>query len=150
MTAGNIQILARNGTRVTNVSLSPNIGKFITKNWVIGANINLQNRNFSQANFFQVGAVPYVRYYVNAAEKRAVFFGELGGGIQLSTFSGDFVINETNTDPTFNFGLGVNYFLRPSVAFEVKGSYSNFRQSSFIDVNTIGLNFGFQFFLGKT
>jgi len=76
--------------------------------------------------------------------------GELGGGIQLSTFSGDFVINETNTDPTFNFGLGVNYFLRPSVAFEVKGSYSNFRQSSFIDVNTIGLNFGFQFFLGKT
>ncbi|GEM_PF-4282321 len=149
MTAGDIQLFSRNGNQNSTVTLSPNIGKFLTNNWVLGANLTLQNRSFNGANFFSLTTLPYVRYYVNAAEKRAVPFGEVGGGIQLTTVSGDRIINQTQTNPVIFAGVGFNYFLRPTIAFEVKGSYNYFKQTDFFDTNIISINFGFQFFFRK-
>lgn len=149
MTAGNIQLLSRNNVQNNTVTLSPNIGKFLSNNWVFGVNMMLQNQSFNGANFFRLEALPYLRYYANAGEKRAIPFGEIGGGMQLTTISGDRIINQTATNPVVFAGVGFNYFLRPTVAFEVKGSYSYFRQADFFDINAISINFGFQFFLRK-
>lgn len=150
MTAGNIQIFSRNGMQNSNITLSPNIGKFLTSNWVVGANMTIQNSSFNGANFFTLAPLPYLRYYQNAGEKRAVLFGEVGGGIQLTAASGDFLVNQTDIDPTFFGGIGVDYFLRPTIAFEIKGFYRYFKQGSFINTNTLGVNFGFQFFFRKS
>jgi len=149
MTAGNIQITSRNGRQNSTITLSPNIGKFLTKNWVLGANITIRNQNFDGPNFFTLETLPYTRYYPNAGKKRAVLFGEIGGGIQLVTRSGDFLVNQTETSPIFFGSIGINYFLRPTVAFEVKGSYRYLNQDSFINTNTLSMNFGFQFFFRK-
>lgn len=149
MTAGNIQLFSRNGIQNSSISLRPNIGKFLNNNWVLGANVSIQNSNFDGFSSFGVDALPYIRYYPNAGEKRGALFGEVGGGLRLTALSGDRIINQTQTDPILFAGVGVNYFLRPTVAFEVKGSYNYIKQTDFIDRNVIGINFGFQFFFRK-
>ncbi len=149
MTAGNIEISTQNGAKSSILSLSPNIGKFINDNWVLGVNASLLNQAFLGFNNFSVTALPFLRYYPNAGEKRAILFGEVGAGIRLESFTGNRIINETTTNPTFMAGIGLNYFLRPTVAFEIKGSYNYLKQSFLNDTNSIGVNFGFQFFFRK-
>lgn len=149
MTAGNIQVISQNGARRSNISLSPNIGKFLTNNWVVGANATIQNQALSGFSFFSLEAFPFLRYYTNSKEKRAVLFGEIGAGIRLESFSGNRVVNQTEINPTILAGVGLNYFLRPTVAFEIKGSYNYYEQSNIFKVNAIGIDFGFQFFFRK-
>lgn len=149
MTAGNIQIISQNGARRSNISLSPSVGKFLTNNWVLGANATIQNQALNGFNSFNLEALPFLRYYTNAKEKRAILFGEIGAGIRLESFSGNRVVNQTEINPTILAGVGLNYFLRPTVAFEVKGSYNYYKQSTIFKVNAIGINFGFQFFFRK-
>ena len=46
-------------------------------------------------------------------------------------------------------GLGYDIFLSPFVAFEIKGVYNYIKQTEFAETNTVGINFGFQFFLNR-
>ena len=149
MSAGNIQLFSRNGIRNSSISLSPNIGKFLTNNLVLGANLTIQNSSFDGFNSFGLDILPYGRYYPTAGEKRGALFGEIGGGLRLTALSGDRIINQTETNLTIFAGLGVNYFLRPTVAFEVKGTFNYFKETTFFDRNVLGINFGFQFFFRR-
>jgi len=150
MTAGNIFLFSQNGNQNSTIILNPNMGKFLSNNWVLGGNLMIQNQSFGESNLFTLEILPYLRYYPNASrKKRAILFGEVGIGFQLNTITGDFFINQTETNPTFSGGIGVNYFLRPTVAFEIKGNYRYFKQSPFFSTNMLGLNFGFQFFFRK-
>lgn len=151
VTSGSIQVLSRNNDQSSTVNLSPDIGKFINDNWVVGGKLRLQNQNVGSIDFnsFQLEVAPFARFYINPEDKRAVPFGEFGGGIQLTHLSGEFFQNNTNTNPVLFLGVGLDYFISPTVAFEIKGAYRYTKQSGLFNNNTIGIELGFQFFLDK-
>ena len=88
--------------------------------------------------------------FLNSAGKTLVPFGELGGGISFDYLSGDVIPNrnQTTTSPVLFANIGVDYFLRPNIALEVKAGYRYAKiVSNTIKQNTIGLSLGFQFFM---
>ncbi|MEM1119936.1 MAG: hypothetical protein AAGJ18_05770 [Bacteroidota bacterium] len=151
ISSGNISISRRNNATVSLINLQPTFGRFITDEFLLGANINLINISSGGFNSFSVGLTPFLRYYLNPEGKKIAPFGEVGGGINFSIISGDFVAgqNQTDTNPVFFGNIGFDYFIRPTVAFEAKFGYRFERLTDTFVRSQTGLTVGFQFFLDR-
>lgn len=152
LSSGSVLLSRRNNTTQTFVNLMPSFGKFATDNLLLGALINLTNQSGNGFTFFTIETTPFIRYYLNPAGKKLVPFGEIGGGLNFRYIGGDFVPNQnqTETSPIIFGNIGVNYFIRPTIAFEVKVGYRNTKLSDMAKQNRIGLTLGFQFFMDRS
>jgi len=152
ITSGSILLSRRNNITTSFVNLMPQFGKFVSDRILIGSLFNLTNQGGGGFNFFSIDATPFIRYYLNPTGKKLVPFGELGGGISFLVLSGDFIPNnnETQTNPIFFANIGFDYFIRSNVAVEIKANYRYTQLNDLFRQNTIGINIGFNFFLGKS
>lgn len=156
------------GDRIFNFSLKPNVGYFLTDRWAVGAGLTFSSSHvrFNSNNdvflfensVLSLGLNAFTRYYVGPQERRLRPFLLAEAGVlhvntryeqpnQNTNFRG------ANTWLTGRAGLGANLFLAPRVALEGALTYSlgkgqNFDGTTFTN-NRIGLDLGFQFFLGK-
>ncbi len=151
ISSGSILLNRRNNVSTSLVNLSPSFGKFISNNMLFGWNFNLTNQSANGFNRFTVQATPFLRYYLNPTGKTLVPFGEVGGGISFNLLSGDVIPNQnqTETSPLLFANIGVDYFIRPNIAFEVKAGYRYAKISDAVIQNTTSLSLGFQFFLNR-
>lgn len=156
------------GDRIFNFSLRPTVGYFLTDRWAVGAGLvfNSSHLRFNSDNdaflfessALSLGLNAFTRYYVGSPERRLRPFLLAEAGVlhvntryeqpnQNTNFKG------ANTWLTGRAGVGANLFLAPRVALEGALTYSlgkghNWDGTTFTN-NRIGLDLGFQFFLGK-
>lgn len=152
LSSGSILLNRRNNVNTSSINLSPSIGKFTSDQLLFGLNLNLSNLSAGGFNSFSIAAVPFFRYYLDPTDRKLVPFGEVGAGISFNYINSDFLPtgNQTQSSPIIFGGVGVAYFIRPTVAFEVKANYTYTKQSNIIKQNAIGLNLGFNFFLDRS
>ena len=125
ITSGSILLNRRNNTTITSINLAPQFEKFITDRLLFGSLANLSNSSAGGFNRFGIEATPFLRYYLNPADKKFVPFGEIGGGVSFIYVNGDIIPNGnlTQTNPVVLAGAGVDYFIRSNVAVEIKANY---------------------------
>jgi outer membrane protein W len=126
------------------VSLNPQAGYFISNNVALGANLSLgiyaPDEGDTQTSYF-IG--PFVRGYFGGTEKGKLFAqGNVGfGGVSES--------GESNSLTNLGAGLGYAYFITKNVGLETSLGYNYTKPKDFDGQSNIGLNFGFQIYLGK-
>jgi len=151
ISSGSIVVNRRNNATISLINLQPSFGKFITDQFLFGANISLTNQSSNGFNAFSTQVTPFLRYYLNPAGKKIAPFGEIGGGVNFALQSGDFVPgqNQTQTSPIIFGNIGFDYFIRPAIAFEAKFGYRYLRFSDTVKQSSTGLTLGLQFFLDR-
>jgi len=146
---------ARNGSYNT-VYLDPTFGLFLSDRWVVGGRLLLENdhQKTIRYNDFNLGLIPFTRFYVSDDDKRIAFFSELGLGGTFSRLSINPRISNISTENPQKrinlsaFGsLGFNYFISPLSAFEVKMKYQYLEGINALIRKKIVFDVGFQFFL---
>lgn len=156
------------GDRIFNFSLRPTVGYFLTDRWAAGAGLtvsasqlrfNSNNDNFLfESSALSLGLNAFTRYYVGSPERRLRPFllaelGVLHVNTRYEQPNQNTDFKGANTWLTGRTGVGANLFLAPRVALEGALTYSlgkghNWDGSTFTN-NRLGLDLGFQFFLGK-
>lgn len=147
------------------LALSPNIGYFLTDQFVIGGAINSQLNIFLDNDDFNsstLAFLPFARYYL-PIEGRCRYFTQVGAGIgQTNTQNGGFGEFDTRFY-TLNALVGADVFITPNLAIELGVSFSSqyselSGESTLVpdDINKIirrtydvGLNIGFQYFWSR-
>lgn len=141
--------------------LLPNIGFFLSERLVLGGKLQASYSFNSNTDFRSsaIGLSPFVRYYLNPASGRTLWFlaadvGIVAGNLRLNE---QFQFKLDYTNFTAAGKVGINYFLTPNVALEgtLGVDYANFKTTS--DFNSagrgntlrVGGDFGFQFFLSR-
>lgn len=147
-----------NDYKVLTIHLNPNIGQFISKNWLIGAGLDLNYRKIAYGSYYgdrkdlTVSLSPFIRYYAPTKNGKFAPFFEVG-----SAFSRPFHFEDSEDgslpdpypnpkiDIGFLGGVGMNLFVSPTTALELKVGYDTTDFKS----HRIGLDIGFQYFLGR-
>lgn len=116
--------------RIFFLSVSPNLGYFMTNRFCLGASSSLA---FSKG-FSGIALSPFARYYFGVKETRS-FFALASAGI---------VRQNKNNFGYAHLGLGHTWFLNKNAAFETQlsGTYVNNNFQG-------GLFFGFQIYLNR-
>ena len=134
------------------ISLSPNVGIFVTDRLVIGGTplVSFSSSDNFNSNSFSIGA--FGRYYFPTSSEKLWFFGSTRLSYGVTNFNFDQFEDQTSNTFTFSFGPGVDYFISPSVALEGLLNYSNSTtdsdQSNFNSSNII-FSVGLQIFFQK-
>ena len=111
--------------RQTSYTFAPNAGYFLTKNVVVGLDLNLNHVN---KNTVFLNVNPFGRYYWHKTFIQAKY---------LST-SGKY------SDNGYDLSIGRAFFLKPNVAFEPEFYYQNV--TGYQDHDNFGLRMGMQFY----
>lgn len=149
------------------LAVQPNAGYFVTDRWAIGLGLQAGytrlrfNSEFPDFLFDyftrSLGLEAFTRYYLGAPEKRLRPFAMAQTGLlniksryyQATQSPAD---RASNTWLTARAGAGANLFLGPRAALEASLTYSLGKgqtpNATTFTNNRIGLNVGFQFFLG--
>lgn len=142
------------GPSATQLNINPNIGYFLSDRWVIGglAGVDWTGINDYSLQITRVHIQSFTRYYFSPSTARTIGFIEGGLGLahqrftaaDQSIFFNNDGLNSYNTTTAIYFGaVGMDVFLSPTVALELKGQYQKLEQNT----RNINLIFGFQFFL---
>lgn len=144
---------------IYNVGLNPRAGFFVLPNIALGASLNIGVQGVKNFRAVSYGATPFARVYFahdNEAKPARPLQFFIEGGIG---FSGSVAYYKSSnngvitTEKEHNNGLqayllpGVDYFVNKHVAVEAGLEYSY--NSGRAKINTLGLNLGFQIFLGR-
>src|SRR5690606_569612 len=126
-------------SKVFSLGLNPQAGYFIADNVALGASLHLgvdAPKDGDAVTSWGIG--PFVRGYFGGTEK-GKFFGQADvafGGVESAT----------------SFGLGATagyaYFITKNVALETGLGYTYLKPESVDGLSDIGLNVGFQIYLG--
>lgn len=133
-------------------SVSPRVGVFVVNRLALGATVPMgyTSSGINSSRYFNIGIGPFVRYYMGAG--KAVPFLEAKGGWNHSRYRYEAPIGierkETQNYGYGGLGLGLAYFLTPSVGLESLLSYDIYRQNSFTNRN-LNLNIGFQIYFSR-
>ena len=133
----------------TVIKIMPDVGYFFLDKLAGGLKINhtivitSHDSSNSQSYF---GFSPFLRYYILPAANTINVFAEVAygwGGFNYNDFD---VISHQ-----WSVSVGAAFFLNRHVALEAAFNYSNTTEKFKINGNpkTLGLNFGFQVYLGK-
>jgi hypothetical protein len=139
-------------------SVSPRVGVFVANRLALGATVpvNYSSSEINSFRYFNIGIGPFVRYYMGAG--KAVPFLEARGGLNFSRYRyeepGGIERKETQNYRYGGLGLGLAYFITPSIGLESILSYDANRSSSSNSMgsNTSGqlnLNIGFQIYFSR-
>jgi len=152
LTSGFISFRERNNTTNISVNLAPQFGKFLSDRLLLGGLVDLYVYHAPNQRSFLLDATPFLRYYLKPEKKKFVPFGEIGGGIAFDAQNGGTVSdgNLTQTNLLIIGGVGIDYFIRPNVAVEIKANYKYRRQMNVFIDNIFGINIGFNFFLDRS
>lgn len=153
------------------LSLTPTYGYFIANNLCVGANVSTlfshttypktANVPKLEGNSRSLGVGPLVRYYIPLDDKLYAF--ATAGYTWFwtrskndGTVDGQFITTNTSKSryTTLDAGLGLSYFINPSVAVEAGFGYTHARYKDNggnlnNKTNTIAFNIGFRVFLRK-
>ncbi|PWS31326.1 outer membrane beta-barrel protein [Pedobacter paludis] len=131
-------------SEVFSFSLSPQAGYFVKDNLAIGGKLSLDIVSASGSTATSWGIGPFVRGYFGGTEK-AKFFAEGNVGLGGISYSGA-------SSTAYNLGatVGYAYFITKNVGLEtgLGYGYSN-STSGGMSSSDLGLNLGFQIYLGK-
>jgi hypothetical protein len=138
-----------------NIGLSPKAGFFILPNLAIGASLDFSFAGTPSGDYrVSYGITPLARVYFahnnTARSKPLQFFIEGGAGfasINYHTKVGSRSSDETTTGGRFYVMPGIDYFLNNHVALEAGLEYLYITGTP--NTQIIGLNLGFQVFLGN-
>ncbi|PSR11496.1 MAG: hypothetical protein DA408_14025 [Bacteroidetes bacterium] len=127
--------------------LNPNIGYFVSDQWVAGASLilsafrsELGNQTFSTTT---LGFSPFARYYFGTAQ-RFNPFGTVGLElVQQTNKSNGNGNGNTDSRNGINFGIGADLFITPYLALEGILSW----QRVFDNSSTLSLQLGVQYFI---
>lgn len=134
------------------LQLSPLAGIFVADNFAMGAEIPLIYTRSDLYRSTSFGIMPFVRYYFARYENSALFgHAAFGFGKGTTKYSYDAGIggdySSTSKSTRGIIGMGYTYFINKSIGVEGLASYNwiggDYHQSD------IGLNIGFQIYLGK-
>ena len=131
----------------TVISIMPDAGYFFIDKLAAGLKLNYTIINPSSGlSYVDFGFSPFVRYYILPAEKTINIFTEAAYGWGRNTEQGANVTNHQ-----WSVSAGPAFFLNSHVALEVALIYTNTAGQHLTDGNpeTIGINIGFQVYLGK-
>lgn len=143
------------------VSVQPTVGWFLVDNLALGIGIPLFTAGNSNFRTTQIGATPFLRYYVGKKNVRP--FLNLSGGVINSTVSSNFTGGgrESSTEGIYSVGAGLAFLLNRYVSFDLGLSYTGGQTTTVGSIfggangltpvvpESFSLNFGFQIFLGK-
>lgn len=144
-----------------NLQLLPNLGVFLSERLVVGGKLQASysfNTNSTDFRFSALGLSPFIRYYLNPASGRLLWFLAAEAGIVAGKARGNEQFQFEQDYSNFNAAgkVGINYFLAPNVALEGTlgldyGGYKNTSSFRSIESTTlrVGADFGFQFFLAR-
>lgn len=142
------------GPSATQLHINPNIGYFLSDRWVIGglAGVDWIGINNHSIKNTLVRIQPFTRYYFSPPTARTIGFIEGGLGVtyqRISAEDSNITFNNTGLNPyneteaIYFSAIGMDVFLSPTVALELKGQY----QKAGRNTRNTALIFGFQFFL---
>lgn len=151
---GNVQIQDGSDTYL-NIGVSPKAGFFILPNIAVGASLDFSFAGTPSADYrISYGITPLARVYFahnnTARSKPLQFFVEGGAGFaSINYHTKVFGVNndETTTGGRFYLMPGIDYFLNQHVALEAGLEYLYVTGKP--NTQIIGLNLGFQVFLGN-
>jgi hypothetical protein len=151
---GNVQIQDGSDAYL-NIGVSPKAAFFILPNIAIGASLDFSFAGAPSDDYrMSYGITPLARIYFahnnTARSKPLQFFVEGGAGfasINYHTEVGNRGYNETTTGGRFYVMPGIDYFLNNHVALEAGLEYLYVTGTP--NTQIIGLNLGFQVFLGN-
>ena len=129
---------------IFSLTLSPQAGYFVSDNFAVGAKLGLGivSASGSTVTVYSIG--PFARGYFGGTEKSKFFAeGNVGlGGVSASGVS--------NTAYNLGATLGYTYFITKNVGLEtgLGYGYSNSTNGG-MGSSDLGLNLGFQIYLGK-
>lgn len=136
-------------------SIAPNVGYFVTDGLAVGAAVGLGFSNNDNSNSSNFSFGPFARYYINLGDAALKPFATAGVGFSRSTFNPDQGDKVTRDGTSLQLGIGATYFLTRNVGLEAILGYNNINEKSDLSgfesenkFSNIGLNFGFQIFLG--
>ena len=136
-------------------NVAPNIGYFITDGLAVGAAVGLgfSSNDIGNTNSFNFG--PLARYYIALADSAIKPFATASINLGRATNNPDQGEKTTLDNRSFLLGVGATYFLTKNIGLEAILGYNNMKTTSDVSgfeventVSNIGLNFGFQIFLG--
>ena len=131
----------------TIISIMPDAGYFFFNKLAGGLKLNYTIINPSSGlSYVDFGFSPFVRYYILPATKTINIFTEAAYGWGRNTEQGANV-----TGHQWSISAGPAFFLNPHVALEVALNYTNTagQQYTISNSETLGINIGFQVYLGK-
>ena len=131
----------------TIISIMPDAGYFFIDKLAGGLKLNYTIVNPSSGlSYVDFGFSPFVRYYFLPTAKTINIFTEAAYGWGRNTAQGGNITNHQ-----WSLSAGPAFFLNPHVALEVAVVYTNTAGQQYTDGNpeTIGINIGFQVYLGK-
>lgn len=130
----------------TEISLTPNAGIFLIRNFAIGGNVNLNYSKDGTVKTTSLGVGPYLRYYFGSADVRPILhtnFNFLSSKIKVNSTS------TTNNGTNFFLGGGAAVFISPHVSLDILGGYDHTDYNSLDGTGGFALNIGFQVYLHK-
>lgn len=128
--------------------LSPSVGYFPAKNWVIGCDLSgtVVHRNISgigRSSYAGLGVGAFSRYYIPLS-KKLMAFGEIRTAAPLVIRqSAEMVVNRLSVAP----GLGLAYFIKDNIA--VEATLNHWVTPFGSNGGVTRLNLGFQIYLGR-
>ncbi|MCB0638103.1 MAG: hypothetical protein KDC54_15845 [Lewinella sp.] len=154
------------------LAISPNVGTFLTDQWVVGLAGGLAwpirfNKHLLRFRTYQ--ARPFVRYYFTPA-RHLNWFAEASAGIESSYFRNGDVLTQQAYRGIFQGSLGANLFLTNNLALEAGLLVTHFTQRDITRLDfdetfgnifqvepgpqgdqetRIGLRIGLQFFINR-
>ncbi len=136
------------------ISLNPKVGKFVSDDFVLGAELNLGFGTSKGSTNSRYGIYPFLRYFFrNEVEgrvpSRVVPFIEFGAGFggtnnRLTDGAGN-KYNVTSNGFLLNAQPGLDFILNQTVAMELGLQYQYINGTP--NTNRLSLNLGFQIFL---
>jgi len=125
------------------LDLTPQAGYFISDNVALGGQLLLSVYSPKDGeSLTSWGIAPFVRGYFGGTEK-GKFFGQGNVGVAGSSFD-----DETTTAFALGATAGYAYFITRNVSLETGLGYSYSKAKDFDGSSNLGLNFGFQIYLG--
>ncbi|QHT66843.1 outer membrane beta-barrel protein [Rhodocytophaga rosea] len=134
------------------VSIYPQVGFFVANKFALGANVSLGYSSYD-VNSFRSGSIgigPFVRYYLGAG--KAIPFLEARGGwnhYQSKYKEPNGTTRKDRQNSGYGgLGLGLAYFLTPTIGLESLLSYDLYRQNSYTN-RALNLRIGFQIYFSR-
>lgn len=143
MVGGNFRL---NTSGNTEISLTPNAGVFLIKNFAFGGNVNLNYSKDGLTKTTSFGIGPYLRYYFGKENVRPILHGNfnfLSSKVKINN------VSSTNNGTNFFLGGGAAVFLGDHVSLDILGGYDHTDYNSLAGTGGFALNVGFQVYLHK-
>lgn len=134
------------------MSLYPQAGFFVANSFALGASVSLgyssYNTNSTRTN--NIGLGPFVRYYLGSGKALPFLEARGGWGRYQSRYEEPGGVERKYTDHIGYGGLGIGlaYFLTPSVGLEPLLSYDIYGEDSYTR-RTLNFRIGFQVYFSR-